>query len=41
MIDVIVRAGDTQAIPPGVAHEVEPRDGLRFLVEFLGPSFAR
>jgi tellurite resistance-related uncharacterized protein len=41
VIDVILRAGDVQAIPPGVEHEVDPGDRLRFLVEFLGPDVGR
>lgn len=41
VIDVIVRPGDTQAIPPGVEHELDPRGQLRFLVEFLGPRVSQ
>ena len=36
-IDVIIGARSSQAIPPGVEHEVEPLGPVRFLVEFLGP----
>ncbi len=35
-LDVVVRPGIPQGIPPEVEHEVEPRGNVRFLVEFLG-----
>ena len=35
-IDVVISEGATQAIPPDVVHEVEPRGTVRFFVEFLG-----
>jgi tellurite resistance-related uncharacterized protein len=35
-IDIIVGAHSSQAIPPGVEHEIEPLGPVRFLVEFLG-----
>lgn len=35
-IDVIVRAGEVQAIPPDVEHAVEPLGPVRFFLEFLG-----
>ena len=35
-IDVVITAGDAQAIPPDVLHEVEPRGAVRFFIEFLG-----
>jgi len=34
-IDVVVAAGASQAIPPGVDHDVEPFGSVRFAVEFL------
>jgi tellurite resistance-related uncharacterized protein len=34
---VIVGANATQAIPPEVEHEVEPRGSVRFFIEFLRP----
>jgi tellurite methyltransferase len=33
--DVVVTAGSTQDIPPGVEHLVEPDGPVRFAVEFL------
>lgn len=30
----VLAAGDTQAIPSGLLHHVEPGDGARFHVEF-------
>ena len=36
-LDVIVGANATQAIPPEVEHEVEPRGSVRFFIEFLRP----
>ena len=38
VIDVVVAAGESQAIPPDVAHEVQPRGPARFFVEFLRPG---
>jgi tellurite methyltransferase len=32
--DVTLRAGDTQPIPPDVAHHVDPLGAVRFAVEF-------
>lgn len=37
-IDVVLRAGDSQPIPPDVEHDVEPQGSVQFLVEFLGPA---
>lgn len=37
VIDVLLEAGAEQAIPPGVAHAVEPHGSVRFFVEFLRP----
>ena len=37
-LDVVVSAGASQAIPPEVEHEVEPRGSVRFAIEFLRPS---
>lgn len=37
VIDVIVAPGASQAIPPEVDHEVEPRGSAQFSVEFLRP----
>jgi tellurite methyltransferase len=34
-IDRTLGTGDTQAIPPGVEHEVEPAAGARLFIEFL------
>jgi hypothetical protein len=31
----VLRAGTVKAIPPGVAHEIEPAGDARFFVEFL------
>ncbi|MEO7573472.1 MAG: DUF3565 domain-containing protein [Acidimicrobiales bacterium] len=36
-VDVVLAAGASQPIPPGVEHEVEPLGPVRFRVEFLGP----
>jgi tellurite resistance-related uncharacterized protein len=33
-LERILRAGDTQPIPPLVAHDVEPVGTVRFVVEF-------
>jgi hypothetical protein len=37
-IDVTLGEHATQAIPPGVEHEVELRKETRFHLEFLGPA---
>ena len=37
-LDTLLRAGDSQPIPPGVEHDVEPQGSVRFLVEFLRPA---
>ncbi len=34
-IEVVLVAGDSQAIPPTVGHDVEPLGTVRFFVEFL------
>ncbi len=39
-IETMVRAGNWQAIPPQVEHEVEPCGAVRFFVEFLRPRSA-
>ncbi|MDQ6696176.1 MAG: DUF3565 domain-containing protein [Actinomycetota bacterium] len=38
VIDVVVQAGASHAIPPTVEHHVEPLGSVRFFIEFLGPS---
>lgn len=40
MIDVILAADASQAIPPGVEHEVESCGAVRFFMEFLRPASA-
>ena len=37
MLDVIVGADASQAIPPEVEHEVQPCNSVRFFIEFLRP----
>jgi tellurite methyltransferase len=34
-LDVVLRPGDAQPIPPEQEHRVEPRPGVRFHIEFL------
>jgi tellurite resistance-related uncharacterized protein len=38
VIDVVIPAGSSQAIPPEVMHEVEATGPVRFFVEFLRPA---
>jgi tellurite resistance-related uncharacterized protein len=40
-VDVVVGAGEVQAIPPEVAHAVEPAGDARFRIEFLAVDRAR
>jgi len=37
-LDRALGAGESQAIPPGVVHSVEPAAGARFEVDFLTRS---
>jgi len=37
-VEVVLRAGAVQAIPPDVEHDVEPMGAVRFCVEFLRPA---
>jgi tellurite methyltransferase len=37
-VDVVLRTGDEQPIPPDVLHAVEPGDGARIAADFLGPT---
>jgi tellurite resistance-related uncharacterized protein len=39
-IDVELEAGSAQAIPPGVAHDVEPAGPVRFSLDFLAMPVA-
>jgi tellurite resistance-related uncharacterized protein len=40
-IDVVLGTGASQAIPPGVEHDVEPLGATRFFLEFLRPLAGR
>jgi tellurite resistance-related uncharacterized protein len=37
VLDVVVKAGEAQPIPPDVEHAIEPKGPVRFSIEFLAP----